>query len=186
MICNSNESKKTTSIETLKEETLRRCRLLTIPISAGLLFAILTFPLGAQAAPESRARRGFGPAYDTAHESMLVGTIQSVITKPEPGSPAGMHLLIAGPQGVVDTHVGSFLSKETIAALQTGVPVQIVGATMSLHGKDYFLARQLTVGSRTFTVRSERGFLMHEGSSRVLSTKPEVKENETAQKASER
>jgi hypothetical protein len=173
---------------------LRRCRLTTIPISvrllSGLLFAILTVPLGAQSAPESRARQGFGPAYDIAHETTLVGTIQSVVTKPEAGSPAGVHLLIAGPQGVVDTPVGSFLSKETIAGLQAGVPVQIIGATLSLHGKDYFLARQLSVGSRTVTVRSERGFLMHEHSSRVASTKSETKseingKNKTAQKASE-
>jgi hypothetical protein len=60
---------------------------------------------------------------------------------------------------------------------------------MSLHGKDYFLARQLAVGSRTVTVRSERGFLMHEHSSRVATNTPEVKSsvksNPTAQKASE-
>ena len=47
------------------------------------------------AAPESRAGQGFGPAYDLAHETTLAGTIQGVVTRPEAGSPAGMHLLIA-------------------------------------------------------------------------------------------
>src|SRR5579863_5360917 len=125
--------------------TVRRYRLTTIPASvrllSGLLFAILTVPLGAQVAPESRAGQGFGPAYDVARETTLMGTIQSVVTKPEAGSPAGMHLLIAGPQGVVDAHVGPYLSKYTISVLQAGAPVQIIGSTMSLRGKDYFLAR---------------------------------------------
>lgn len=193
VIRNPDESLKTISIESPKEDTLHRCRSITVPISvrllSGLLFAILTVPLGAQAASESGARQGFGPAYDAAQEITVVGTIQSVVAKPAAGSPAGMHLLVAGPQGVVDAHLGSFLSKETIAALQPGVPVQIVGATMSLQGKNYFLARQLTVGSRIVMVRSERGFLMHEHSSRMASSKQrtasEVKKNETAEKVSE-
>lgn len=82
-----------------------------------MLFAILTVPMSAQAAPESSGGHGFGSAYDVAHETTLVGTIQSVVTKKrEAGSTDGMHLLIAGPQGAVDAHIGSFLSKETIAA----------------------------------------------------------------------
>lgn len=127
----------------------------------GLLFAILAVPLGAQTAPQSRAARGFGPAYDAAHETILHGSIQEVVTKHAIGSPAGMHLLVAGPQGIVDTHVGPFLSKETKEALQKGTPVWIVGATLSLHGKEYFLARQLNVNGHTVTIRSTRGLLLH-------------------------
>jgi len=132
----------------------------------GLLFAILAIPLAATTAPESRGR-GFGPAYDAAHETTLNGTIQKVVTKHEIGSPAGMHLLVAGPEGVVDTHVGSFLSKATKESLQVGTPVQIVGATMSLRGKKYFMARQLTVGGRTVTVRSKHGLLVREHAPRA-------------------
>jgi hypothetical protein len=71
-----------------------------------------------------------------------------------------MHLLVAGPEGIVDTHVGPYLSKQTKEALQTGTPVRIVGAKMSLHGKDYFLAREITLGGRTIKVRNERGLLV--------------------------
>ena len=46
----------------------------------GLLFAILAVPLGATTAPDSRAGRGFGPAYDAVHETILSGTIQEVVT----------------------------------------------------------------------------------------------------------
>ena len=70
-------------------------------VLTALLFAIVAVPLGAQPASESRPGRGFGPVYDTAHETTLNGTIREVVTKHVAGSPAGMHLLVAGPQGVV-------------------------------------------------------------------------------------
>ena len=44
----------------------------------------------------------------------------------------------------------------------TGAPVQIVGAMSLLHGRDYLLARLLTVGGRTVTLRSEHGLPVHE------------------------
>jgi hypothetical protein len=128
---------------------------------ASLLFAILAIPLGAQPVPETHGH-GFGPAYDKAHEITLHGNIQTVVTKHVPGSPAGMHLLVAGPKGVVDAHIGSFLSKATKDELKAGMPVGIVGAMTTEHGKQYLLARELTVGGRTVRVRSDRGFLVHE------------------------
>jgi len=126
---------------------------------AGLLLAILAVPLGAQPAPETRTGHGFGPVYDAAHETTLNGTIQEVVTKRTPGSPVGMHLLVAGPEGVVDAHVGPYLTKETQEALHAGLPVQIVGAVEQLHGKSILLARQLIFGGRTVTVRNENGLL---------------------------
>jgi hypothetical protein len=144
---------------------MRRTRLLQSTrliagLLSGLLFAILAIPLGAQSAPKTRPGQGFGPAYDAAHETTLNGTIEEVVTKHAIGSPAGMHLMVAGPQGTVDTHVGSFLSKETKDALHAGTPVEIVGAKLQLHGNEYFMARLLTVGGRTITIRNMRGLLV--------------------------
>ena len=141
-----------------------RIRLFAAPTAArlliGLLFAISSVSLDAQVASESRAGRGFDPAYDAEQETTLIGNIQQLVTKNEPGSPTGVHVLVAGPQRVVDVHAGPFLSKATKEALQAGVSVQIVGATMQFHEKQYFLARELTVGGRTITVRNGRGFLV--------------------------
>ncbi len=166
---------------------MRRRRLIPVPISArlmiGLLLAVSSAPLGAQQVSESHIERGFGPVYDAAHETTLTGTIQDVVTEHAAGSPAGMHLLVAGPDGVVDTHVGPFLSKQTIEALQAGTPVQIVGAMSSIRGKDYLLARQLSVAGRTITVRSERGILVHEHSPRAAHASQD-KSDKTAQKES--
>jgi hypothetical protein len=152
-----------------------------VPILAGLLTglicAVLAIPLSAQATTESHAGRGFGPAYDAAHESTLMGTVQEVVTKHVAGSPAGMHLLVTGPEGVVDVHVGPFLTMETQKALHTGTPVQIVGANMRLHGKRYFLARELGIGGRTITIRSTRGFLVYPHPDRVVRTHAKAEEN---------
>jgi hypothetical protein len=143
-----------------------RCTRFTKPtlviagLLTGLLLAIPAVPLGAQEAAESHLGRGFGPAYDAAHEITFSGTIQDVVSQHVAGSPAGIHLLVAGPQGVVDAHVGPFLSKETKESLQAGMPVRIVGAMSLQEGKNYLLARELTVGGSTVTVRSERGVLL--------------------------
>jgi len=126
---------------------------------AALLFAIISV-LGAHAASETHPAQGFGPIYDAAHETTLNGTIQQVVTKHTVGSPAGMHLMVAGPHGLVDAHVGPFLSREMKTAVQSGMLVRIVGASALLHGKSYFLARQVTIGDQTVTVRSTRGILM--------------------------
>jgi hypothetical protein len=142
---------------------MRRCRFTpSTPLIAGLcalLFAILTVPLGAQPASETHAGQGLGPVYDAAHEITVNGTIQTVVTKHTKGSPAGMHLMVMGSEGMVDAHVGPFLNKANREALQEGANVRIVGAMSSQHGKSYLLARELTVGSRTITVRSTHGEL---------------------------
>ena len=152
-----------------------------VGLLTGLLFAIVAVPLGAATVPDPRAVQGFGPVYDAAHETILTGTIQEVVTKHTPGSPAGMHLLVAGATGVVDVHVGPYLGKQTTESLQKGATVRIVGASVSLHGKEFFLARQLTVGSRTVTVRSPHGSLVREHSPRASHSRHENKTAKTSQ-----
>jgi hypothetical protein len=71
-----------------------------------------------------------------------------------------MHLLVAGPEGQVDAHVGPFLSREIKDALHTGTPVRIIGAMASLNGKNYLLARELSVGGTTVKLRSKSGLLL--------------------------
>jgi hypothetical protein len=139
---------------------------ITARLLTGLLLAILAVPIGAQPASETTPGHGFGPAYDVAHESTLNGTVQEVVTRHTIGSPAGIHLLVAGSRGMVDALVGPFLNKATREALQTGTAVRIVGATTQLRGKEYFMARLLTVGGQTIKVRSEHGALLRGPSTR--------------------
>lgn len=154
-----------------------------IPLAAGLvalMLAVAAVPLGAQPASVAHAGHGFAPVYDAAHEVTLNGTIQSVVTRHAKGSPAGMHLLVAGPQGVVDTHIGSMLSKTTRESLHEGKAIKVVGAMTTLHGKDYLLVRTLTIGQRSVTVRSTHGALVpeHAGEAhRIVKTRNQVAAN---------
>jgi hypothetical protein len=126
-----------------------------------LLFALFTLQSIAQTAPDSRAPRPLSFGYDKAHEITLNGVVQDVISERVPGSPVGTHLLIAASQGVVDAHLGAFLSPDTRDALHAGESVEIVGAVTRINGKDYLLARQLILDGRTIMIRTQRGFLVH-------------------------
>jgi len=150
---------------------MKRCRVtkterVIAGAMSGLLFAILALPLSAQPVKRSQPGRGFNFSYKAARETSISGTVQEVVTKHVAGSPAGMHLMINGADGVVDAHVGSLLSKNTREALRVGVPVQIIGAMEQIHGKQYLLARQLTFDGRVVTVRSRNGLLVGVATSR--------------------
>jgi hypothetical protein len=148
----------------------------------GMLFAIVTLQPSAQTAADSRTQRPLSPGYDKAHEITLDGTIQKVVTKRVPGSPFGMHLVVAGPEGAVDAHIGPYLTQDTREALHAGLPVQIVGAMEEVNGKGYLLARQLIFGGRMVTVRNENGLLVRARGSRVAHSRPEIKSDKTTQK----
>ncbi len=135
-----------------------------LPALAGLLPAVLlvlsAVPARAQAAAATSPSRGPIPVYDAAHETTINGTVQQVVTKRAPGSPAGTHLIVTGPTGTVDAHVGPFLSREVREALHTGLPIQIVGAMETFQGKQYLLARQLKYGGITVQTRSANGVIL--------------------------
>jgi hypothetical protein len=131
------------------------------------LLTLLAASLVAGASSEARVVQRPAPIYDAAREVTLRGTVQQVVTARTIGSPVGVHLLVSGPQGVVDVHAGLSLTRETMRNLQVGSPVQLVGAMTLLNGRQYFLARLLTVGGRTLTLRSPGGVILHQHGSRT-------------------
>lgn len=149
-----------------------------------MLLAIVTIPLAAQPANQSHVQHGIGLGYDKAHEITVNGSIQRAIAITTPGVPSGLHLLVAGSQGVVDAHLGPYMTKEIQEGLHNGATVQIVGAVENVHGKSYLLARQVIVGGQTIVVRSENGFLLRQkpGSAPVKSARvPQAERNGGAQ-----
>jgi hypothetical protein len=152
---------------------MKRSRITNLALLTCLLFATFAFSLDTPAPPVSHAERGFAAPYDAVHEITITGNVQKVVTKHVAGTPAGMHLLVAGPEGTVDAHLGPYLSKDTQEALHLGTPVQIVGAMETLHGKQILLARQLIFGGRIVTIRSPHGFLVRAHAPRAASSKTE-------------
>lgn len=151
-------------------------------VLTALLFAIVPLQPSAQTAADSRTQRPVKFGYNKAREITVNGTVQEVVTKHAAYSPVGMHLLVAGPEGVVDAHVGPYLTKDVQAALHTGLPLQVVGAMEESHGKQYLLARQLIFGGRTVTVRNENGFLARARGPRMAHSKPVNRNAKTTQK----
>jgi hypothetical protein len=130
---------------------------------ASLIVAItLLLAIASQASDtqSSDSGKGFGVAYDSTKEVTIEGTIQEIVTHPAPGSAAGIHLLVLSEGKIVDAHLGPFLSAENREALDSGLPVRIIGVTENVRGQNLLLARQLIIGERRVTIRNERGFLV--------------------------
>jgi len=129
---------------------------LTIVAAALSLSICFSFSAGAQSIPE-RSGGEAGVVYDGAHEITVTGNIEQVVTSNEPDTLAGVHVLVRNSGGLVDAHLGAFLSNDVREALQVGTPVRIVGGNAELHGKQYLLARELCLGGQTIVLRNKRG-----------------------------
>jgi hypothetical protein len=156
---------------------MRRSRVTqAIPLIAGLLLSLLlvivAVPLGAQPASETNIRSPRALGYNKAQEITVSGNIESVVSQRVLGSPAGLHILVNAPEGVMDAHLGPYMTKETKEALHAGTPVQIVGAVEKVRGKEYLLAREITFGGQTVAVRSKTGLLLHPRAIRPKTSNP--------------
>jgi hypothetical protein len=153
--------------------------LLTTGLMTGLLAPILASPLIAQRASESVpapvSAHGSALAYNIAHELVLDGTVQEVVSQHEIGSPAGLHLIVSGEIGTVDAHLGPFLTDETREALHMGLPIHLVGEMKEFHGKQILLARLISFGGRTVIVRNTHGALIQYASHPTNMTPRTVK-----------
>jgi hypothetical protein len=136
----------------------------------GVLLACLAVPVSAQSAAEA-PRTPIVGQYDVAHEVTINGTVQSVITKRTVGSPAGLHILVSGANGLVDAHLGPYLTKNMLQAVHAGLPLQVVGSTVTVRGKEFLLARQLMYGGQTVTIRNTAGLLYRPAQSSLPGTK---------------
>jgi hypothetical protein len=130
-----------------------------------LLLCMLTHSL-ALIAEQTRVQSPstqFGPtALDKPAQDITVsGTVQQLIKTHVPGAPAGVQLLIASPQGAVTASLGSNLSRTVLQSISKGAAIQISGGMQTINGKEYLLARNLTIGSNQIIVRNEHGFLTH-------------------------
>lgn len=94
-------------------------------------------------------------------ELAATGTIQEVVTTYSSGSPRGIRIILAGPQGIIDASVGPYLAADVQQSLATGQSVAVDGVVGTFNGHDYLLVRQMTIGDRQITIRNERGFLVH-------------------------
>jgi hypothetical protein len=96
-----------------------------------------------------------GPKYDVASEVKVKGVIEDI--REVPGAFEGTQLVVKTDTGTVLVHVapGDFL-KEIDTAFNKGEQVQVTGAKAP-DGTSDVLAREITVGTNTTTLRDDKG-----------------------------
>ncbi len=97
-----------------------------------------------------------GPKYDLANEVKLKGVVEDV--RETPGEFEGTHLVVKTDTGTVLVHVApaSFL-KDMDTSFKKGDEVQVVGAKAPGATEPEVLAREITVGTNTTTLRDAKG-----------------------------
>jgi hypothetical protein len=107
-------------------------------------------------------------AYDTTRETIYQGTVLSY-TEDSPVPPIGAHVTVQTSTGTVDVHLGpaSYLRANHFS-LSAGDSVRIVGASITLHNSEIFMARIVQKGQQSIVIRSLRGYLQANGAARAL------------------
>jgi hypothetical protein len=104
----------------------------------------------------SRQKENTGPKYDAANQVKIKGVIQDV--KDSPGELSGTHLTVKTDAGTVVVYVGpaEFL-KDIDTSFKVGDQVEVLGAKNTGPSGEEVLAKEVTVGSNTTTLRDDNG-----------------------------
>jgi hypothetical protein len=102
-----------------------------------------------------------GPVnYNATAETTLTGTIDDISTMGAGGGAmAGVHLMVNTPSGLTEVRVGPtwYVSSKNMAFAK-GDALTIVGSHATVAGKSVVIAREITKGSQTLTLRDAKGF----------------------------
>jgi hypothetical protein len=120
-----------------------------------LAVALFAAPIHAQA-----VRPGaFG--YDASKEVTLNATVETVVTKPSPGTLMGPHLVLQTSSGRVQASLGRYaLRGKDAIPLASGQRIQVTGVMTSVGNSPIFLARTIQVEGRIYTIRNANGFVV--------------------------
>jgi hypothetical protein len=120
-----------------------------------ILFSIVILPLALSYGSAQRTK-DTGPKYDVGNEVKLKGVIEDI--REIPGNFEGTLLVVKTDTGTVLVRVApaSFL-KEIDASFAKGDQVKVVGAKAPNATEEEILAREITVGTNTVTLRDDRG-----------------------------
>jgi len=97
-----------------------------------------------------------GPKYDVANEVKIKGVVEDI--REVPGGFEGTHLVVKTDTGTVLVHLApaDFL-KEMDSTFKKGDEVQVIGAKVPNASETEIMAREITVGTNTTTLRDDKG-----------------------------
>ena len=112
--------------------------------------------IATQAALAQKKAVDTGPKYDVTSELKIKGVIEDI--REVPGEYEGTHLVVKTETGTVLVHLApaDFL-KEIDSTFKTGDEVQVVGAKAPNASETEIMAREITVGTNTTTLRDDKG-----------------------------
>jgi hypothetical protein len=127
-----------------------KARIVILPLLSAFIVAVaLAQGHGKGPGPMSR--------YDPSTETTIKGTIEEVKTL-DTMCQAGTHLVLKTDKGNVEVGLGpsKFLADQKLE-LKKGDQVQVIGAKANTRLGEMFMARQITSGGKTVTLRDEKG-----------------------------
>jgi hypothetical protein len=128
-----------------------------------LLCGVLTTDAAAQnsvAAQPSSSFVGWDTSKPKSSDVAVTAIIQEVVPNHVSGIPAGFHIMLGTPQGVLDASVGPYLLPDIQQALVAGKQVQVFGQVKTIHDQKYLLVRQLLLDGKPIIVRNDHGSLI--------------------------
>jgi translation initiation factor IF-1 len=130
-------------------------------VSAVVVIAIVLLIAGVSFHPPLR---GQGAAlYDTTHEVVLKGVVEQEqqFACPVSEGELGDHLMLKTANGVVLVHLaaGRIMRSQNIK-FAPGDQVEVLGAAVSIAGRDGIIARQIARGDVVYMLRDQGGKLL--------------------------
>ncbi len=129
---------------------------------------LLVFAAALSLAASAFAQRGMGRGpmhYDAATEVTLSGTVDEVKQTQSPGrGMGGVHLIFSTATGPLEVLLGpaSFVSSKDFSFAK-GDALTVTGSKITTAGQEVVVAREITKGDRTLTLRDARGFPLWSG-----------------------
>ncbi len=111
--------------------------------------------------------RGGGPLYDVKSEVKITGTVQEVQQFSGRSGGTGTHLVLSTDAGTLDVHVGptAYIAQQQFSFAK-GDSIEVLGSKINLSGTDTLLAREITKGGKTLSLRDKDGFPLWSGRGR--------------------
>jgi len=123
-------------------------------LTVAVIMALST-TVPAQAGPGQSTER---PRYDTKTETTISGVVQEVKEVVGAGQSRGIHLFVKTSDAVVEVHVGpSWYLEQQKYVFTKGDQVKVTGCKAKISDNDVILAREITKGENTWTLRDAQG-----------------------------
>lgn len=121
------------------------------------LILMMALAVAAAVAQGPGRGRGMGANYDPSTETKLTGTIEQIKTM-DSMCQTGTHVVIKTNEGTTEVALGpaQFLKDQSVT-LNKGDRIEVTGAKTATRMGEFLIARQVVVGSKTLTLRDEKG-----------------------------